>query len=44
VGLLAAGQARTTRAFETERRCGYHDHADEFNTAFQGTIVVGRPN
>jgi plastocyanin len=44
VGLIVAGQTRTTRAFDTERRCGFHDHADEFNAALKGTIIVGRPN
>jgi hypothetical protein len=43
VGLLTPGQSRDTGAFATARTCGYHDHTDESNTAFQGTIVIEEP-
>ena len=41
VGLLAAGQSRQTGTFGSARTCGYHDHLDPLNPAFQGTITVG---
>jgi hypothetical protein len=43
VGLLAPGQSRDAGPFATARRCGYHDHTDETNPAFQGTIVIEEP-
>lgn len=40
VSLLATGQTKITRAFANTGTCGYHDHLDDSNTRFQGTIVV----
>jgi plastocyanin len=40
VGALAPGQSRSTGAFATARTCGYHDHGDNSNPLFQGTIVI----
>lgn len=40
VGALAPGQSRSTGAFPTARTCGYHDHGDNTNPLFQGTIVI----
>jgi plastocyanin len=40
VSLLAVGQTKITRAFANTGTCGYHDHLDDSNTRFQGTIVV----
>jgi plastocyanin len=40
VSLLAVGQTKVTRAFANAGTCQYHDHLDDSNTRFQGTIVV----
>lgn len=40
VSLLATGQTKITRAFANAGTCQYHDHLDDSNTRFQGTIVV----
>ena len=40
VGFLAAGQSKTSGNLNTARRCGFHDHNDERNTALQGVIIV----
>jgi plastocyanin len=40
VSLLAVGQTKITRAFANSGTCQYHDHLDDSNTRFQGTIVV----
>lgn len=40
LGTLAAGQTRTTHNFGNAGTCGYHDHLDDTNAGFQGTIVV----
>jgi plastocyanin len=40
VGLLAPGQTKVTRAFGNAGTCRYHDHLDDTNQAFRGTIVV----
>jgi plastocyanin len=40
VGILGAGQSRSTGAFTTARTCGYHDHLRDSDTSFQGTIVI----
>jgi plastocyanin len=40
VSLLAVGQTKLTRAFANAGTCGYHDHLDDSNPRFQGTIVV----
>ena len=37
---LGAGQTRVTHAFANAGTCGYHDHLDESNNAFKGTITV----
>jgi hypothetical protein len=39
-GILAAGQTATTHNFGNAGTCGYHDHQDDTNVKFQGTIVV----
>lgn len=40
VGLLSAGQSRATADMSPARSCGYHDHDDPDNQAWQGTIVI----
>jgi plastocyanin len=40
LGTIAAGQTKTTHNFGNAGSCGYHDHLDDTNTRFQGTIVV----
>jgi plastocyanin len=40
VGAISAGQSATSGALTVARTCGYHDHGDPSNTAFQGQIVV----
>ena len=40
LGTLAGGQTRTTHAFANAGTCGYHDHLDDSNGAFKGTITV----
>ena len=40
VGTLAPGQRRSTGALSAARTCGFHDHTDENNPAFKGTIVI----
>src|SRR5688500_15930468 len=40
VSLLAPGQTKVTRAFANAGTCRYHDHLDDTNQAFRGTIVV----
>jgi plastocyanin len=40
VGLLSPGQSRETSNLNTVRSCGYHDHADPFNTRWHGTITI----
>ena len=40
LGTLGAGQTRLTHAFANAGTCGYHDHLDESNSAFKGTITV----
>jgi plastocyanin len=37
---LSPGQSRITHAFANTGTCGYHDHLDETNTRFQGSIIV----
>lgn len=39
-GSLAAGQSRTSDALTTARTCGYHDHLDPTNAAWQGQVTV----
>jgi hypothetical protein len=40
VGLLSPGQSRATSDMSTARSCGYHDHNDDANPLWQGTIVI----
>lgn len=40
VGSISAGQSVTSGALTTARTCGYHDHSDPSNAAFQGQVVV----
>lgn len=40
LGALAPGQSRTSNAFTTARTCGYHDHLDPGNSAWQGQVTV----
>ena len=37
---LSPGQSKITHAFANAGTCGYHDHLDNTNTAFQGSIIV----
>jgi plastocyanin len=39
-GSLAVGQSRTSNALTTARTCGYHDHLDPTNAAWQGQVTV----
>ena len=39
VGTLTPGQKRSTGTLDVARTCGFHDHTDENNPAFKGTIV-----
>jgi plastocyanin len=40
LGVIAAGQTKVTHNFGNAGTCGYHDHQDDTNSRFQGTIVV----
>jgi len=40
LGVIAAGQTKVTHNFGNAGTCHYHDHQDDTNTKFQGTIVV----
>jgi hypothetical protein len=40
IGTLAPGQKRSTGTLDVARTCGFHDHTDENNQAFKGTIVI----
>jgi plastocyanin len=40
LGVIAAGQTKVTHNFANAGTCGYHDHQDDTNTRFQGTIIV----
>ena len=37
---ISPGQTKVTHNFGNAGTCGYHDHQDDTNTRFQGTIVV----
>lgn len=39
-GALAPGQSRQTAPMTAARTCGFHDHGQPKNAAFQGRIVV----
>ena len=40
LGTIAAGQTKVTHNFGNAGTCGYHDHQDDTNVRFQGSIVV----
>jgi plastocyanin len=40
VGHLTPGQSRQTGNLTTIRTCGFHDHAEPFNTSLQGSILI----
>lgn len=40
LGTIAPGQTKVTRAFGNAGTCGFHDHGDAGNGAFNGSIVV----
>ena len=40
LGVIGAGQTKVTHNFANAGTCGYHDHQDDTNVRFQGTIVV----
>jgi plastocyanin len=40
LGTLAPGQSRSTQGFANAGRCTYHDHLDDGNRGFQGSIVI----
>jgi plastocyanin len=40
VGFLTPGQSRQSGNLNTPKTCGYHDHDDALNSAFQGTITI----
>jgi plastocyanin len=40
LGTIAAGQTKVTHNFGNAGTCGYHDHLDDTNAGFQGTIIV----
>jgi plastocyanin len=40
VGTLTPGQSRTTGTLDVARTCGFHDHTNELDTSFKGTIII----
>ncbi|HEY2431903.1 MAG TPA: hypothetical protein VGI12_04445 [Vicinamibacterales bacterium] len=40
LGIIAPGATATTHNFGNAGTCGYHDHQDDTNVRFQGSIVV----
>ena len=40
VGVIVPGQTKQTGNLNTARTCGYHDHSDAQNPAWQGRITV----
>ena len=40
LGTITAGQTKVTHNFVNAGTCGFHDHQDDTNTKFQGTIIV----
>ncbi len=40
VGVLTAGQSRTSQNLTTARSCGIHDHDDSDNSLWKATITV----
>src|SRR3954470_244112 len=40
LGTIGAGQTKVTHNFGNAGTCGYHDHLDDTNARFQGSIIV----
>jgi hypothetical protein len=40
VGYLVTGQAKASDPLETVRPCGFHDHTNEGDVRFYGTVFV----
>lgn len=40
LGTIPAGATKITHAFANAGTCGFHDHLDSSNSAFQGAIIV----
>lgn len=40
LGTVGAGQTKVTDALTTARTCGFHEHGEPSNAAFQGTITI----
>jgi hypothetical protein len=40
IGSLPSGESRQTQPLNATRTCGYHDHLQPDNGAFQGTITI----
>jgi plastocyanin len=40
VGVIAAGQTKSTNGFPAARTCGFHDHNEPDNGSLQGRIVI----
>jgi plastocyanin len=40
LGTLTPGQSRSTQGFANAGRCTFHDHLDDANRNFQGTINI----
>jgi plastocyanin len=40
LGVIAPGETKQTHNFGNAGTCGYHDHQDDTNTRFQGSIIV----
>jgi plastocyanin len=40
LGTIGAGQTKVTHAFANAGTCSYHDHLNDSNAAFKGTITV----
>jgi plastocyanin len=40
LGTINAGQTKVTHAFANAGTCSYHDHLNDSNAAFQGSITV----
>jgi plastocyanin len=40
VGTLAPGQRRSTGVLDVARTCGFHDHTNELDPTWKGSIIV----
>jgi plastocyanin len=40
VGTLAPGQSRATGTLDVARSCGFHDHTNELDPTFKGSIII----